>query len=111
MDGAARKAAVAAYRERKVASGIYAVRCRPTGQCWVGRAPDLGTIGNRIWFTLRHGAFPYRSLQAAWNTHPAEAFTLEELERLDADALAYGADRALKARQAHWCAALGAEPV
>jgi hypothetical protein len=32
-----RKAAVAAYKERKSACGIYALRCGPSGEVWVGR--------------------------------------------------------------------------
>ena len=48
-----RKAAVAAYKERKAIPGIYAVRCAATGQAWVGQTPDLTTVRNRIWFSLR----------------------------------------------------------
>jgi hypothetical protein len=36
-----RKAAVAAYKDRKVAAGIYVVRCAATAQQWAGSAPDL----------------------------------------------------------------------
>jgi len=39
-----RKAAVAAYRERKAKAGIYAVVCHATGQRWIGRAADLDDI-------------------------------------------------------------------
>jgi hypothetical protein len=49
-----RKAAVTAYKERKVESGIYAIRCAASGEVWVGSAPNLSTIQNRLWFTLRH---------------------------------------------------------
>lgn len=64
MNGRDRKAAVAAYKDRKVVAGIYAVRCVPTGQQWVGGAPDLSTVRNRIWFGLRLGSDPHPSLQA-----------------------------------------------
>jgi hypothetical protein len=47
-----RKAAVAAYRERKAAAGIFAVVCQPSGRRWIGRAFDLRTVQNRLWFTL-----------------------------------------------------------
>ncbi|WP_332686342.1 GIY-YIG nuclease family protein [Bosea sp. (in: a-proteobacteria)] len=104
-----RKAAVAAYKERKVVAGIYLVHCLATGERWAGQAPDLATIRNRIWFTLRHGGHRQRSLQAAWNTHGEGAFTFEELERLDEKALEAGRERVLKARLAHWCGELGAE--
>lgn len=111
MQGADRKAAVAAYKERKAVAGIYAVRCSVTGQCWAGRALALDTVRNRLWFTLRQGSNPHRALQAAWRAHGAEAFSFEEIERLDEEALAYARDRALKERLAHWCAALNAEAI
>ncbi len=106
-----RKAAVAAYKERKVVAGIYLVRCLATGARWAGQAPDLSTIQNRIWFTLRHGSHRQRSLQAAWQAHGEAAFAFEEVERLDEKALEAGRERVLKARLAHWCAELGAEGV
>lgn len=106
-----RKAAAAAYKERKVAFGIYAVRCLPTGQVWCGRALDLGAIQNRIWFTLRQNNSRHASLQAAWNAHGANAFVLEEIERLDEETLAYVRDRVLKERLIHWCAAQRAEAI
>lgn len=74
-----RKAAVAAYKERKAAAGIYLVRCLASGERWAGQAPDLSTIWNRVWFTLRHGSHRARSLQEAWNTHGEAAFAFEEL--------------------------------
>ncbi|MBN9467468.1 MAG: GIY-YIG nuclease family protein [Bosea sp.] len=104
-----RKAAVAAYKERKVVAGIYLVRCGATGACWAGQAPDLSTIKNRVWFTLRHGSHRQRSLQAAWNAHGEGAFSFEEIERLDEKALEAGRERVMKARLAHWCAELGAD--
>ncbi len=66
-----RKAAVSAYKEREVESGIYAVRCEASGEVWVGSAPDLSKIQNRLWFTLRQGTNTHRSLQStvecAWS--------------------------------------------
>ncbi len=97
-----RKAAVSAYKERKVESGIYAVRCATSGDVWVGSAPDLSTIRNRLWFTLRQGTHPHRSLQSAWNAHGAEAFSFEIVERLDEEAIGHVRDRAMKGRLAHW---------
>ncbi|MFG1428966.1 GIY-YIG nuclease family protein [Roseixanthobacter glucoisosaccharinicivorans] len=108
MKGEARKAAVAAYKERKPAAGIYAVRCAPTGQSWLGRARDLATIQTRIWFSLQHGGASNRALQAAWQAHGAEAFTFEAIERLEVEESAYVRDALLKERLAHWRAVLGA---
>jgi hypothetical protein len=111
MDGETRKAAVGAYKERKPAMGIYAVRCGATGQCWVGRAPDLAKIQNRLWFTLRMGNNPHRTLQQAWNAHGADAFAVETVEQLVDEDIAFARERLLKDRLAHWCAQLGAEAI
>ncbi len=103
-----KKAAKAAYKELDVAAGIYAVRCAATGEVWVGRAPNVEKIQNRVWFTLNHGSHPSRSLQEAWRTHGSDSFTFEELERLEDEELAYVRDAQLKDRCAHWRAKLGA---
>ena len=109
MSQSARKAAIAAYRERKVVGGIFAVRCLPSGQLWVGVAPDLSTIQNRIWFALRQGASTNKAMQAAWQDHGAESFAFEEVERLPEEADPYLRDRQRRARLEHWRAELGAE--
>ena len=106
-----RKAAVTAYRERKAVAGIYAVRCHPSGERWIGRALDLATIQNRLWFTLRQGQCAHRSLQAAWNAHDPADFALDIIERLDEETVGYVRDRTLKDLLAHWCSALRAEAI
>ncbi|MFA6219553.1 MAG: GIY-YIG nuclease family protein [Erythrobacter sp.] len=80
-----RKAAIAAYKERRVESGIYALRSLATGQVWVGSAPDLSTIRTRLWFTLKLGSNPHRALQDAWNSGSGEDLSFEVLEVLDAE--------------------------
>lgn len=97
-----RKAAVSAYKERKVKSGIYAVCCAASGEVWVGSALNLSTIQNRLWFTLRHGTSTQRSLQSAWNAYGAEAFSFEIVEQLEEEAIGYVRDRAMKERLAGW---------
>lgn len=57
-----RKAAVAAYKERKSVAGVFAVRCGAAGAVWVGGAPDLDKIQNRLWFQPKMGGCPHRSL-------------------------------------------------
>lgn len=108
MNDDARKAAVAAWKERKAQPGVYAVRCAASGAVWVGAAPDLATIQNRIWFTLRHGASAHRSLQAAWTAHGADAFSFEIVERLPEEELAFIRDRQLRASLERWAEPLGA---
>lgn len=111
MNSEDKKAAVAAYKERETVAGIYTVRCLVTGQRWAGRTPDLSKIQNRLWFSLRQGNCPHRSLQAAWREQGAEKFVLEEVERLEAEESTYIRQQTLKARLAYWCTVLPAEAI
>jgi hypothetical protein len=97
-----RKVATAAYKKEKIVAGIFAVRCAATGQVWIGQSPNLDTIQNRIWFTLRMGSHSNRDLQGAWAAHGAESFGFEALERLKDEELTYVRDALLKERFAHW---------
>ena len=106
-----RKAAVAAYKEQKTVAGIFAVRCATSGQVWVGQAPNLATIQNRIWFTLRFGNDPHPDLQEAWNKHGADSFSFEELERLKDEESPNFRRALLNERQAHWQSKLGAQAI
>jgi hypothetical protein len=112
MKGADRKAAIAAYKERKAPAGIYALRCAASGQVWVGASPDLDKIQNRLWFGLRLGNDPHPDLQAAWNRHGGDAFAFEILERLPEDEAESGApflrQAVLRERAASWRDRLGA---
>lgn len=103
-----RKAAVNAYKERKIERGLYAVRCTSSGEVWVGGAPDLSRIQNRLWFTLRQGVNPHPSLQAAWDAHGAEAFTFEIVERFAEEEIGHVRERLMKERMAHWASQLQA---
>jgi len=111
MDRQARKAATAAYKERKSAFGVYAVVCRATGEAWVGQSRHLDTQQNGLWFTLKHGTSPHRSLQAAWVEHGEGEFSFEELERLREDFPALSRGDELKRRQALWAARLQGKPL
>jgi len=98
----ARKLAIAEYKKRTSVAGIYAVRCRATGEVWVGQSLDLDKIQNRVWFSLRMGSHINRDLQRAWSTHGETAFSFEILERLKEEELPYVRDSILKERLAHW---------
>lgn len=111
MKGDDRRAAIARYKERKAPAGVYAVRCAASGETWVGRTPDLDAIQNRLWFSLRMGSSTAGSLQAAWRAHGEDAFSLDVLERIDEESLAYLRDTRLKERVAHWRTLLSASVV
>jgi hypothetical protein len=106
-----KKAALAAYKERKAEPGVYVVRCTATDEVWVGAAPELSAIWNRLSFSLRQGAQTPASLQSAWKEHGPDSFTFEPVEVLTDEQLVFGRDRMLKARRADWCATLNAEPI
>ena len=106
-----RKAAIAAYRERKTVAGIFVIRSQASAAQWVGQSPNLEKIQNRIRFTLRQGSHTCRSLQAAWAAHGADGFMFEECERLEEEASAYIRDALLKEHAVHWREKLGAETI
>ena len=106
-----RKAAIDAYKQRKVLGGVYTVTCVATGERWIGAANDLSTIKNRIWFTLGNGNAQWASLQKAWIAHGRDRFTFSEIERLNEDLEPYAREMALKERLAHWQAELGADTI
>ena len=106
-----RKAAIAAYKERKTIAGIFVVRCTASGEAWVGQAANLETIQNRIWFSLRQGSHTCRSLRAAWNTHGEAGLTFGECERLEDEESSYVRNALLKERTLHWLAELNAEAI
>jgi hypothetical protein len=107
-----RKAAIAAYKERKTRAGIFAVRCAATGQVWVGESRHVDTQQNGLWFSLKHGNYPNRALQAAWAAHGADAFGLEILECLpDEDLTPYLQGRLLQERGQDWRAQLAAPKI
>ena len=108
MKGEERKAALSAYKERKVEAGIYAIRCGASGELWVGAAPDVSTIQNRLWFTLRQGSNRHGALQQAWRAHGEAAFAFEIVERLEDEEIDYVRDRLLKDRLGGWVERLGA---
>ncbi|SIO05291.1 hypothetical protein SAMN05443247_01653 [Bradyrhizobium erythrophlei] len=101
-----KKAAIAAYKKRENAAGIFAVRCAASGQAWVGQTLNLDTIQNRIWFSLRMGSHTNRDLQSAWAAHGIDSFTFEPLELLEDEELPYVRDTLLKERALHWRTAL-----
>lgn len=104
-----RKAAIAAYKERKPAWGVFAVICRATGEAWVGQSRHIDTQMNGLWFGLKLGSCPFASLQAAWTRYGEGEFRFEELERLRDDFPVTGAAHELKRRQALWLIRLRAQ--
>ncbi len=108
MNAQDRKAAIAAYKERKPAYGVFAVICSATGEAWVGQSRHVDSQKNGLWFSLRLGRHRNRDLQAAWTAHGEAEIRFEELERLREDYPEIGRLDELKRRQALWLARLEA---
>lgn len=109
-----KRAARAAYKERKQVAGIFAIRCVPSGEVWVGQTLTLLTVQNRLWFMLTHGRTEMVSLRAAWSAHGPDSLSFEELERIDDEEILnapYIRDTLLKERLAHWRAQLNASQI
>lgn len=109
MERQDRRAAVAAYRERPPAWGLFAIQCTATGQAWVGCSRHVDTQKNGLWFTLRLGSSPFTALQAAWSAHEEADFRFEELDRLASDYPALGRVDELRKRQKLWTERLRAQ--
>lgn len=103
-----RSAALDAFKERNVSAGVFAIHCQANASAWVGQAANLDNFENRHWFSLRQGTHPNAALQAAWNSHNEEAFSVEILEQLDDDTSSISRPRILKERMVHWMKHLSA---
>ena len=109
MNHQSRRELVRAYKEKRTAAGVYAVRCLATGEVWVAGSRNIDAQQNGLWFGLKTGGCFNRPMQAAWTAHGEAAFAFEVLERIDDEDLTpLGRADLIKARERHWLAALGA---
>jgi hypothetical protein len=97
-----RKAAIKSYKDRKPRPGIYGVRLKAAGRCWVGSSPNLDTTKNGLWGTLNTGRHLDRSLQAEWTRLGEEAFEFVILETLKEDVLPLAVKDLLKEKKRLW---------
>lgn len=109
MTSADRKALINDYKDRETVAGIFAVICSATGRAWVGQSRHIDTQQNGLWFALKLGGSPFKSLQAEWNAHGGDSFRFEQLDRLATDLSDMTRKDELKKRAALWIARLGAE--
>lgn len=103
-----RKQAAKDFKARKVARGVYAVRCTATGKTWVDSSPNLGAARNALWFQLRAGLHRDKDLQREWSRHGEEAFEFEVVETLDEDVAAMNVRDLLREKKRGWVERLGA---
>lgn len=106
-----RKAATAAYKEKRVEAGIYALHAPSLGSSWIGASPTLDTVERRMRFTLKSGGPCAAGLAAAYDRLGDEGLSFEVLERFDPDLTPLTRQSALRDRARHWRALLGAGTV
>jgi hypothetical protein len=97
-----KRAARTAYKAKKTPRGVYAIRCKATGEAWVGSSTHLDSQANSIWFELRSGLHRNRAIQAVWNAHGETVFSYEVLEILDDDVPPLLLKDLLEERRKHW---------
>lgn len=60
--------------------GIYAIRCVPTGECYVGQSHNMDARRKAHFKLLAKGRHSNSKLQAAYDRHGADALAFEVLE-------------------------------
>lgn len=65
--------------------GIFAIRSKADGKCYIETARDLKGAVNRNRFQLEAGSHPIRELQKEWKDLGASNFTVQVLENLEYD--------------------------
>lgn len=83
MDMKRKKELQTAYRERRPEMGVIALRCRATGDTFLGTATDIPAAFNSIRVKLDSGFHPNRELLGLWKQYGAEGFEFFTAERLE----------------------------
>ncbi len=75
------------------ASGVYQIRCIPTGKVYVGSAVNLRERWHHHKGSLRRGKHPNKYLQNAWNSYGEASFSFSILEYADRSDLLHAEQR------------------
>ena len=76
MDKAQKKALAEAWKTRRPEMGVISLRCRETGETFLGPAKDTKAGFNRIRAKLSGGLHPNKRLQELWKQYGEEGFEL-----------------------------------
>lgn len=78
-----RKALRDAYKIRRPDMGVVSLRCRATGERFLGTTRDAAKELNSLQAKLSGGGHPNRQLQELWNAHGAEGFEYQVEDTLE----------------------------
>ena len=108
MDKSARRAAKAAFAKQKVEAGIYAVECKSTGECWVGKSRNLASVRNRLVVSVRNDPVINAELRRCWEKFGNDVMEVRVLDVIPQETLPAFIASALKEKLEHWRGVLGA---
>ena len=83
MDIARKKQLMAQYKERRPEMGVISLRCRETGESFLGASKDIKADFNSVCFKLTMGGHPNRRLQQLWTQYGQSGFECSVLKRLE----------------------------
>jgi len=83
MEKQNKKEMLAAYKERKMIGGVYAIKNTANGKILLLSATELQGSKNRFEFSQKTGSCVNVKLQEDWNKLGSAAFVLEILEELE----------------------------
>jgi len=89
------------FKEKKIVRGVFAIRCKTSGQAWIGSG-NLEASRTGAWFGLRNGMHLNKAMQAAWNAHGESSFEFDILETFDDDVSQTTLSDLLRDRRKHW---------
>lgn len=83
MDKAQRKAMVAEWRLRRPEMGVISIRCKETGESFLGISKDTKADFNSNRAKLSSGNHPNKRLTALWTQYGEDSFEWSVLKTLD----------------------------
>ncbi len=83
MEKQSKKELLAAYKERAIIGGVYAIKNTANGKILLQSAADLYGCKNRFEFAQKTGGCAALQLHEDWKIFGAVAFTFEILEQLE----------------------------
>lgn len=78
-----RRELIREYKRTPKEMGVYAIRNKTNGKCFIGANRDLRARINRHIMCLKTGSETIRELQADWNALGEDAFEFEVLDLLE----------------------------
>ena len=83
MDKAQRKAMVEQWKLRRPEMGVISIRCKATGEAFLGASKDTKADFNSNRAKLSMGSHPNKRLAALWEQYGEEGFEWSVLKILD----------------------------